>query len=195
MKKVFLLLGIIIPAFLLSCNVNSTKGKKVSGDTIWNKNVQDKFFGVSFGESKETLIEALKKEGFVANLELSTEEFVHFFPIKSKYYSFGGYNWEILDITFSNDKFVGIRFMSSSKDKATAMSEYEQLNKSLTNKYKETIVEKKDTTVYGQTVIFNKDTYAFAYCYRYESVSKNILIGVTLEYFSKKYYKSAEDEL
>lgn len=195
MKKAFLLLGIIIAAFILSCNGNSTKGEKSSVDTIWNENVQDKFFGVSFGESKETLIETFKKEGFVANLATSTEEYVHFFPTKSQYYSFGGYNWEMLDITFSNDKFVGIKFMNSSEDKAAAMSQYEQLKKLLTNKYKETIVEKKDTTVYGQTVIFSKDTYAGAACFRYESISKNILIGVSLDYFSNKYYKGAEDEL
>jgi hypothetical protein len=195
MKKAFLLLGIIIAAFILSCNGNSTKGEKSSVDTIWNENVQDKFFGVSFGESKETLIETFKKEGFVANFATSTEEYVHFFPTKSQYYSFGGYNWEMLDITFSNDKFVGIKFMNSSKDKAEAMSQYEQLKKLLTNKYKETIVEKKDTTVYGLTAIFSNDTYAIAACYRYESISKNILIGVSLEYFSNKYYKGAEDEL
>lgn len=195
MKKAFLLLGIIIAAFILSCNGNSTKGEKSSVDTIWNENVQDKFFGVSFGESKETLIETFKKEGFVAGFATSTEEYVHFFPTKSQYYSFGGYNWEMLDITFSNDKFVGIKFMNSSKDKAEAMSQYEQLKELLTNKYKETIVEKKDTTVYGLTAIFSKDTYAIAACYRYESISKNILIGVSLEYFSNKYYKGAEDEL
>lgn len=195
MKKAFLLLGIIIAAFILSCNGNSTKGEKSSVDTIWNENVQDKFFGVSFGESKETLIETFKKEGFVADLAISTEEIVYFSPTKSKYYSFGGCNWEMLDITFSNDKFVGIRFMNSSKDRAEAMSQYEQLKKLVTNKYKETILEKKDTTVYGQTVIFSKDTNAHAACYRYESISKNILIGISLEYFSKKYYKGAEDEL
>lgn len=195
MKKAFLLLGIIIAAFILSCNGNSTKGEKSSVDTIWNENVQDKFFGVSFGESKETLIETFKKEGFVADLAISTEEIVHFSPTKSKYYSFGGCNWEMLDITFSNDKFVGIRFMNSSKDRAEAMSQYEQLKKLVTNKYKETILEKKDTTVYGLTAIFSKDTYADAACFRYESISKNILIGVRLEYFSKKYYKGAEDEL
>lgn len=195
MKKAFLLLGIIIAAFILSCNGNSTKGEKSSVDTIWNENVQNKFFGVSFGESKETLIETLKKEGFVANFATSTEVYVHFFPTKSQYYSFGGCNWEMLNIIFSNDKFVGIEFMNSSKDKAEAMSQYEQLKKLLTNKYKETIVEEKDTTVYGQTVIFSKDTNADAACFRYESISKNILIGVRLEYFSKKYYKGAEDEL
>lgn len=85
--------------------------------------------------------------------------------------------------------------MNSSEDKASAMSQYEHLNKSLTNKYKETVVEKKDTTMYAQTIIFSKDTYARAACYRYESISKQIFIGVELSYFSKKHYKSAEDEL
>ena len=85
--------------------------------------------------------------------------------------------------------------LNSSKDKAEAISQYEQLKKLLTNKYIETIVEKKDTTVYGLTAIVSKETYAIAACYRYESISKNILIGVSLEYFSNKYYKGAEDEL
>ena len=78
---------------------------------------------------------------------------------------------------------------------ATGFYDCPQLKKLVTNKYKETILEKKDTTVYGLTAIFSKDTYASAACYRYESISKNILIGVSLEYFSKKYYKGAEDEL
>lgn len=195
MKKAFLLLGIVIAAFFLSCNGHSTKGEKSSVDTIWNENVQDIFFGVSFGESKETLIETFKKEGFVANSAISTEEYVHFFPTKSRYYSFGGCNWEMLDITFSNDKFVGITFMNSSKDKVAAIPQYEHLKKLLTNKYKETIVGKEDTTVYGHTVIFGKNTNAEATCFRYESISKHILIGVSLTYFSKKYYEGAEDEL
>ncbi|MBQ0158827.1 MAG: hypothetical protein KBS47_07535, partial [Bacteroidales bacterium] len=82
-----------------------------------------------------------------------------------------------------------------SEDKASAMSQYEQLNMSLTNKYKKTIVEKKDTTIYAHTIIFSKDAFAWASCYRYESISKQIFIGVELSYFSKKHYKSAEDEL
>lgn len=198
MKHTLYFIAMLFVACLCSCNKSnsgSSNKNEESVDTVWNDNVQDTFFGVTFGASKETLYESLKKEGFYANQATSTEDYVHFFPTGSKYYSFGGYNWEMLDVTFSNNKFVGIRFMNSSKDKASAMSQYEQLNKSLTNKYKETVVEKKDTTMYALTMIFSKDTNASAACFRYESIAKNILIGVDLIYFSKKHYKSAEEEL
>lgn len=198
MKHTLYFITLLFVVCLCSCNKSKTGSfnkNEESVDTVWNDYVQDTFFGVPFGTSKEALYEAFEKEGFYAHQATSTEDFVHFLPSKSKYYSFGGHNWEMLDVSFSNNKFYFIRFMNSSEDKASAMSQYEQLNMSLTNKYKKTIVEKKDTTIYAHTIIFSKDTFAWASCYRYESISKQIFIGVELSYFSKKHYKSAEDEL
>lgn len=191
MKKIVLLLNILTSLVLISCNNSNDRV------VVINENMQDKFFDVSFGTSKDTLINVLEKEGFCLDKNNSTEYCLNFSYPQSKYYSFGGYGWEMLTTYISNDKFVGIRFMNCSEDKKSAMDLYEKLNKSLSKKYEATTTENNDTTVYGLSCFYGKEVEASAACFRYESIAKQILIGITLEYKSIKeeYLNSAEEEL
>ena len=102
----------------------------------------------------------------------------------------------MLDIGAENGIFNYIRFVNASEDKASALSAYNSLKNTIAAKYGLTESTIQDTTVYARSSIFGKNqTRAQVSCYRYETINNNIMIAVSLDYWSNKPFTSVSDDL
>ena len=140
-----------------SCSNNNTKSDKESdksqNDTIiYNDNIQDTFFGTSFGTRKDTLIQNFFKHELITDESLCTDWYIPFVNYNTKFVSFGGYNWNYIDVSFSNDKFYSIRFHNTHKDKASALESYSNLLNAISSKYNMTEITPSDTTIYKKSI-------------------------------------------
>lgn len=198
MNKLILFFCLLLGICLCSCNSNKTTSNKEELDTVWNEKVQDTFYGLTLGTpaSVEQIVKVLADHDFYFIKEYSSDRLLHFRFRQSQYFTFGGLNWEMLDIQRTNNIFTGIAFMNSSLDKASSLSGYNSLKKKVDTKYSPTEVLSKDTTIYAQTRYFGKNNVgATISCFRYETVEKEIAIGTTLSYWTQKNIKPANDEL
>lgn len=198
MKSIFLYLSIAIG--LLACyscgNHSKTEDNQKEIDTLWNEKVQDTFFGATFGDSIPNVIEKLSANGFYLQKDISSESLLHFRARQGRYFTFGNLTWEMLDICADNGIFNYIRFVNASEDKASALSSYRNLKNTIAAKYELTEPSNQDTTLYAASLIFGKNqTDASVSCYRYETISNSIMIGVSLEYWSNKEFTPVSDEL
>ena len=180
-----------------SCNSNKTTSNKEELDTVWNEKVQNSFYDLKLGTptSVEQIVNSLEKQGFYFIKEYSTDESLHFRFLESQYFTFGGLTWEMLDIYREGDVLQAVYFRNSSLDKAESIQNYNYIKDAIENKYLPTSVQPKDTTTYEKTLYFGKNNVRAAVsCYRYETVTKKIMIGTELSY-SQKNIKPANDEL
>ena len=96
MKKT-LLLGLIV--FVSISNINAD-------NTTYSNEIQDTFFGIKFGESKEVVKANLLRKGF----EIRSEGLDDMVVEHDENIRFGGYTWEIMMVTFVNNRFNSINF-------------------------------------------------------------------------------------
>lgn len=198
MNKLVLFFCLLFGFNLCSCNGNKTTSKAEALDTIWNEKIQDTFYGLKLGipYSIEDIVQTLENHGFYWNKEYSSDNQLCFGSHQRQIFSFGGLNWEMLYVARSNNIFTGIAFMNSSLDKITSLNNYNSVKKEVDAKYSPTEVLLKDTTTYARVCYFGKnDIGATISCFRYEAVSKKIMIGTTLSYWTQKNIKPANDEL
>lgn len=198
MKSIFLYLFIVVCLLAnYSCgNHSKTENAKKEVDTIWNEKVQDTFFGATFGDSVPKVIDQLSENGFYLLEDISSESLLHFRARQGRFFTFGNMTWEILDIGAENGIFNYISFLKAGEDKASALSGYNSLKNTIAAKYGLTESTIQDTTVYAKSSIFGKNqTRAEVSCYRYETISNTIRIGVELEYWSDKKFTSVSDDL
>lgn len=198
MKSIFLYLSIVVCLLAnFSCgNHSKTEDAQKEIDTIWNEKVQDTFFGATFGDSVPKVIDQLSANGFYLQKDISSESLLHFRARQGKYFTFGNMTWEMLDIGAENGIFNYIRFVNASEDKASALSAYNSLKNTIAAKYELTRPTIQDTTLYAASLIFGKNqTSASVSCYRYETISNTIMIGVELGYSSDKEFTSVSDDL
>lgn len=185
-------------ACLCSCNSKGdgydAKGHKV--DTIWNEKIQDTFFGVKFGADRQTVISKLEEQNFKLITSISTENRLNFYYRGSKYFTFSDMDWEILDLYVEGDKFYAISFMNYGDDKVSALSKYNNILEAVSNKYNMTDNTPADTTVYAVNEAFGKNSVNMGvYCYRDETVNKDIKIGVQLLYYKESNQREASPDL
>lgn len=201
MKK--LLVVFLAAICMVSCNSKSKTAvingvKQATSDTAFNEKIQGVFFDTPFGARKDEVIKNFKAHNLFLNKQTSSDAVLHFFPIGSKFYTFGNMTWEMLDVYLSNGKFYAINFMNYSEDKASAIEEYDDILDAVSAKYDMMEREAEDTTIYrlstGYTKPHPRRTVTVA-CYRYESISKTILQGVSLAYFDEQYNNEVSDEL
>lgn len=181
-----------------SCNSNKTTSNKEELDTVWNEKVQNSFYDLKLGTptSVEQIVNSLEKHGFYFFKEYSTDESLHFSFRKSQYFTFGGLSWEMLDIYRKGDVLQAVSFSNCSLDKAESIQGYNNIKNAIENKYLPTSVQPKDTTTYEKTLYFGRNNVgATISCFRYETVSKKIMISTTLSYWTMKNIKPANDEL
>lgn len=177
-------------------NKNTSSDDSTKVDTLWNAKVQDTFFDTKFGASREEVINNFAKHGFTLNKSISNDTWLVFDYNKSKYYTFGGIQWEILDVWLTDGKFSEIRFYAPQKDKAAVISRYEKIADELSKKYKLTNIEPEDTITYGIKKVFCKSGInSQIRCYRYESVGKEILYTAELRYGDTNIENKVSDEL
>lgn len=202
-NKLFLIvLSIMLLTICLpSCNKKeSPKANdigKVAKDTLWNDNIQGEFFGTKFGASKAELIKNFRNHGLILNTYASTDALLHFSSSKGKFKTFGGMNWEIIDVNLNNNgKFVRISFMNASDDKASALQTYNDILSTVSHKYQFMDIETTDTTMYAAAVAFSKlERVAAISCFRYETINHQIKIGTILEYVDYSFENEVSDEL
>lgn len=196
-SKIFILFCLLIEISFISCNSNKTASNTEELDTVWNEKVQNSFYDLKLGTptSVEQIVNSLEKQGFYFIKEYSTDESLHFRFLESQYFTFGGLTWEMLDIYREGDVLQAVYFRNSSHDKAESIQNYNYIKDAIENKYLPTSVQPKDTTIYEKTLYFGRNNVRAAVsCYRYETVTKKIMIGTALSY-SQKNIKPANDEL
>ena len=196
-SKIFILFCLLIEISFISCNSNKTASNTEELDTVWNEKVQNSFYDLKLGTptSVEQIVNSLEKHGFYFIKEYSTDESLHFRFHESQYFTFGGLTWEMLDIYREGDVLQAVYFRNSSLDKAESIQNYNYIKDAIENKYLPTSVQPKDTTIYEKTLYFGRNNVRAAVsCYRYETVTKKIMIGTALSY-SQKNIKPANDEL
>lgn len=196
-SKIFILFCLLIEISFISCNSNKTASNTEELDTVWNEKVQNTFYDLKLGTptSVEQIVNSLEKHGFYFIKEYSTDESLHFRFHESQYFTFGGLTWEMLDIYREGDVLQAVYFRNSSLDKAESIQNYNYIKDAIENKYLPTSVQPKDTTIYEKTLYFGRNNVRAAVsCYRYETVTKKIMIGTELSY-SQKNIKPANDEL
>ena len=199
---VTLLVCLISVSLFSSCNKKENNNSSnsigfVKTDTLWNDHIQGEFFDTQFGASKAELIKNFRKNGLVLNTYASTDNLLHFASSKGKYKTFGGMNWEMVDVNINNNgKFVSITFMNAQDDKASALQNYNGLKSTIEQKYKLTHIEPTDTTLYAADVAYSKTNRALAIsCFRYETIGQQIKIGTSLQYIDKSFEEEVSDEL
>lgn len=192
--------------FLVSCKNGATQNneeenRSSKGQTVvYNEKIQNVFFGVSFGASKNEVVEGLAKHNLYEN-EYSTKTRLSFEPRASLYslpkefFSFGGMNWHLLYVNMTNNCFRSIEFMDAYKAKESAMEDFEIVLSKVSSKYQMYEEPLDDTTSYkrfiGKT---NDNCWVLVHCFSYESVSHQRWIGVKLAYGDDK-YNGVSDEL
>lgn len=197
MNYKIIIMSLITGIVFNSCNSNKTTSNKEELDTVWNEKVQNSFYDLKLGTptSVEQIVNSLEKHGFYFIKEYSTDESLHFRFLESQYFTFGGLTWEMLDIYREGDVLQTVYFRNSSLDKAESIQNYNYIKDAIENKYLPTSVQPKDTTIYEKTLYFGRNNVRAAVsCYRYETVTKKIMIGTELSY-SQKNIKPANDEL
>ena len=197
-SKIFILFCLFIGISFISCNSNKTASNTEQLDTVWNEKVQDSFFGLTLGDSAEVdfIVANLQNKGFYFSNDCSSNTLLHFRSANSQYFSFGGLTWEMLDISIENNVLQKITFMNSSLDKAGAIGNYDGIKSAVDAKYSPTERILNDTTIYKKTSYFGRNGVSVnVSCFRYETISKKIMIGTTLSYWTQKNIKPANDEL
>ena len=198
MNYKIIIMSLITGIVFNSCNSNKTTSNKEELDTVWNEKVQNSFYDLKLGTptSVEQIVNSLEKHGFYFIKEYSTDESLHFRFLESQYFTFGGLTWEMLDIYREGDVLQAVYFRNSSLDKAESIQNYNYIKDAIENKYLPTSVQPKDTTIYEKTLYFGRNNVgATISCFRYETVSKEIMISTTLSYWTMKNIKPANDEL
>lgn len=191
MKKTTIFCFLALASFFMygcgnSSNSENEANQEVKVDTVWNEKIQDEFFGVKFGASKQQVISALSKKGLTFNKQSSTNDFLHFLPSSGKYFSYGNLDWEHVDVNIQNDKFYRINFYTAHKDKQTAQNSYENLKSIVTQKYSFMDFQPADTTMYNASIALGKNKVSMGIsCRRYESVGNEIFIANSLEYWDE----------
>lgn len=197
MNYKIIIMSLITGIVFNSCNSNKTTSNKEELDTVWNEKVQNSFYDLKLGTptSVEQIVNSLEKQGFYFVKEYSTDEILHFRFRESRYFSFGGLSWTMLDMYRKGDVLEAVSFRNSSLDKAESIQNYNYIKDAIENKYLPTSVQPKDTTIYEKTLYFGRNNVRAAVsCYRYETVTKKIMIGTELSY-SQNNIKPANDEL
>lgn len=180
-----------VTMFMDSCKSEQTK-------EAFNDSIQGTFFGVPFGADKDELVNKFAEKNLILDIDMCTENFLAFNPIGGQSYTFGGMNWEFLDVFLFDGKFYGIRFFSSRKDKAEAIKEGQSLYNTISAKYNLAKEEPKDSTTYlfyrGKSKKESEREVA-VYVSRYEAVNETIYYGIFLQYVDRKFKAAVSEEL
>ncbi len=188
--KCFLML-VIASLCLASC------GEKIA----YNDKIQDEFFGVKFGATKEEVIEKFSEQNFFPIELFSTDEQVDFikrddkYGLPKPYFSFGGMNWNTIRVYFVNNHFSVIQFNFTPESKVTALEGYDIVLEKVSSKYNIADRTIEDETTYKKSGGCTKDgKYIVVACYSAESQNKTNRNYITLEYGDES-FQSVSNEL
>lgn len=100
-----------------------------------NKSVQSSFFGVSFGESRDSVISKFEKRFLIPDSLDRVSGWISFISQKDDYIVFGHMRWESVTVSFRNDKFCRIAFENSYTAKDSAITNYDNISRKVSAKY------------------------------------------------------------
>lgn len=180
-----------VTMFMDSCKSEQTK-------EAFNDSIQGTFFGVSFGADKDELVNKFAEKKLIPDMDISTEDFLAFDPIGGQRYTFGGLDWEHLNVELSDGKFYSILFYNTLKDKAEAIRDGQLLYNTISAKYNLAKEEPKDSSIYliyrGKSKKESEREVVVAVS-RYEAVNKTICYGTFLQYIDRKFEATVSEEL
>jgi hypothetical protein len=195
MKKLFLLLTLsLFTLSFVNAQEEKTQGKKDSEkEYVYSQNIQDTFFGVKFGASREEVIKAFEKEGLYLENRYSNKDGL-FFVSSRKSFSFGGLNWGSVRVALSNGKFYAIQFAYSPENKETALNQFGNVFSALSSKYKMNEEPIKDANTYKDYYLMSEDgKYLSVSCKKDESNAGKMRYYVLLEYGDGTFYKPSDE--
>ena len=179
-----------VTMFMDSCKSEQTK-------EAFNDSIQGTFFGVSFGADKDELVKKFAEKKLIPD-KYSTGDFLSFQPIGGQRYTFGGLNWEHLNVYLSDGKFYAILFYHTLKDKAAAIEEGQSLLNYISAKYNLAKEEPKDSStclIYRGKSKKESEREVAVYVSRYEAVNETIYYGTFLQYVDRKFEATVSEEL
>lgn len=181
MKKIFVL-GFVLALFVSCGNKKET----------YSDNIQDTFFGVKFGASKEEVKAAFAKQGY-RNVSKETRDFMSFY--EDDRISFGGFLWSCANAYFHNGQLYNISFYNATEFKEMALEDFENVLPALSKKYNMIEQPIEDENLYKHYEAITKDGKEVDLCcYRGESLSGEMFYYTGIYYTDYKYYKT-NDEL
>ena len=196
MNKISFLITLALFLSLVSCGNNQSNSKTNNNTEVDNDSIQGIFFETPFGATKEEIITNFSKHGLSLDTYNSTDEVLHFNSKGSRYFTFGGFGWELCRVKLNNNKLCSIAFYTPQKDKASSLDAFESIENAVENKYQMSDDTPSDTIVYAKKRGYSKKQKrgVIITCYRYESVGNMIFFTAELAYYDDK-YKSTSDEL
>lgn len=170
-------------------------------DIAYNDKIQNNFFGVPFGATKDEVVSGFAKhdlyeDNYSTDSRLSFEKKTHRHGMKVECFSFGGLNWELLYVNLANNHFNSIEFTNAFKTKEAALKDFDDVLSAVSSKYQLYEDPLDDTSSYKRFVGRAKydERWVVVHCYSYESVSYQRWVGVTLAYGDNSIV-SVSDEL
>ncbi len=176
---------------MLSCDKvkeeKTQEKKEPKKEIALNNDIQDTFYGVKFGASREEVIDAFQKQGLHLDKRFSTNDFLQFLPY-GRYFSFGGMSWGCVNVFLSNGKFWAINFNETTENKETALEGYESVLANVASKYNVAERPIEDENLYKKSGGRTKDgRYIVVACDKSESFDGRMRYYVTLEYGNEKF--------
>lgn len=207
MKKKTLLCAIICTTgIFVACNNSQTTtdgGDKATPEReiVLNDKIQNTFFGVSFGATKDEVVSAFAEHDFYEDYystdsRLSFEKKTSQHGLKEGRFSFGGLNWKHLCVNLANNHFKSIEFTNAFRTKESALESFDYVLSVVSSKYQLYEEPMEDTSSYKRFVGRAKygEQWVTVNCYSYESVGYQRWVGVTLAYGDNSII-SVSDEL
>lgn len=149
--------------------------------------IQDTFFGVSFGTSQEAAETILMRKDIIATSDYNQLEFYNV--------ALGGYEWSAVTMEFNDYGLYGVNMQHNFNSRESALSMFDGLSNTLKGKYGAAFSSDIDS--------WNDKSYNFTdgvrVCYVYfnygESKGGDMFYYVRLDYADMNLYNKTADEL
>jgi hypothetical protein len=196
MKKAILIGTVICTMFAVTaCSNNQTQKEgenqiNKEQEIVYNESIQCHFFGFTFGDSPQIVLKKLDSIQLYTTDRIVTNGRMAFYPsYPQDDFKFGGYSWNWLYPRFCNNKLYRIGFLHPFKTKDGAVSMYNNLASSLSDRYHMQERQAPDSSYFGYCIGWTKNNqYVEVYCYRYEGVDHEMWYGTQLVYGDNNYY-------
>lgn len=199
MRKICVSITLVFTIGLCACKNNtSVEEQHEQQEVVYNDKIQDTFFGVSFGASKEDVITAFASHNFYpgyfdTDSRISFEKKIGYET--GQRFSFGDMTWELIDVYLSNNRFNEIRFMNAHNTRESALKDFNYILSEVSAKYHLQESSHNDTTIYKKYIGKTRNgQWISILCFSYESVYGKHLIGTRLAYGNNQ-FEYISDEL
>ena len=138
--------------------------------------LQRKFYGHSFGSSKQSVVQTMKSKGYQVN-EVSNKIWVTYPKVGT--INFGGLDWEVIEFDFFQNKLTSVTFCVSTEiyTPSIIVEKYNQTEERLINKYQCYIGNRPLTKSGAKCIDFSDDKTGLIF--RYLHIDSNGEISLT----------------